>query len=86
MDRFIGFDVDHKRTVACLRQAGRPDRYAKLRTEVSELREWLQAQRGPGDRLHWTETMNGHFLFAASEAQILPARQVRFKGTRILWR
>ena len=25
MDKFIGFDVDHKRTVACLTQAGRAE-------------------------------------------------------------
>ncbi len=43
MDKFIGFDIDHKNTVACITQAGRDDRYTKLKTEVGELRQWLQA-------------------------------------------
>jgi len=31
MDKFIGFDIDHKHTVACVVQAGQPDRYRTLR-------------------------------------------------------
>ena len=41
MDKPIGFDVDHKHTVACMTQASRPDRYSKLKTEAGVLREWL---------------------------------------------
>ncbi len=29
MDKFIGFDIEHKQTLACLVQAGHPDRYRK---------------------------------------------------------
>ena len=47
MDKFIGFDIDHKNTVACVTQAGREDRYTKLKTEVGALRRWLQANRQP---------------------------------------
>ncbi len=32
MNKFIGFDIDHKHTLAFLTQAGQPDRYRKLRT------------------------------------------------------
>ena len=39
MDKFIGFDIDHKHTVACVVEAGQPDRYRKLRTDVAQLRE-----------------------------------------------
>ena len=59
MDKFIGFDIDHKNTVACVTQAGRKDRYTKLKTEVAELRQWLQAERQPGDRLHLTFEVSG---------------------------
>ncbi len=51
MGKFIGFDIDHKHTQACVVQAGQPDRYRKLPTDVAQLREWLKTQRGPGDRL-----------------------------------
>ena len=44
MDKSIGFDVDCKHTVACITEAGRRDRYGKLKTEVGAFREWLQAQ------------------------------------------
>ena len=30
MDKFIGFDIDHKNTVACITQAGQDDCYTKL--------------------------------------------------------
>ena len=46
MDKFIGFDIDHKHRVACVVQAGQPDRYRTLRTDVGELRAWLTTQRG----------------------------------------
>jgi transposase len=59
MDKFIGFDIDHKNTVACITAAGQPERYSRLRTDVTELREWLKNQRGPGDRLHLTFEVSG---------------------------
>ena len=39
MDKFIGFDMDHKHTMACVVQAGQPDRYRKLPTDLGQLRE-----------------------------------------------
>ena len=53
MDKFIGFDIDHKPTLACLVQAGQPDRYTKLWTDVAQLREWPRTEREPGERLHF---------------------------------
>ncbi len=54
MDKFIGFDIDHKHTVACVVQAGQPDRYRTLPTAVGQLREWLKTERGLGERLNLT--------------------------------
>lgn len=59
MDKFIGFDMDHKYTIACIVQKNRPDRYCKLNSKVSDLRQWLQSQRKPGDRLHLTFEVSG---------------------------
>ena len=59
MDKFLGFDIDHKHTLGRLVQAGQPDRYRKLRTDVDQLREWLKMQRGPRDRLHLTFEVSG---------------------------
>ena len=41
MDKYIGFDVDDKKTMACMVQSGCPDRYATLPTEVEAMRQWL---------------------------------------------
>ncbi len=43
MDKFIGFDIDHKPTLACLVQTGQPNRYRKLPTDVGQLREWTNS-------------------------------------------
>jgi len=51
--------VDDRHTVACVRQAGQRDRFARLRTDVGELRDWLRAERGPDDRLHLTFEVSG---------------------------
>ena len=59
MYKFIGFDVDHKHTTACIVQPGRPDRYARLKTQVGDLRDWLKAQRQPGDWLEPTSEISG---------------------------
>ena len=59
MDKFIGFDIDHKHTVACVVQAGQPDRYRKLPTDLAPLREWLKTERGPGHRVHLTFEVSG---------------------------
>ena len=54
MDKYIGFDMDDKKTIACLIQKGRPDLYATLPTEVTAMSHWLRDQRRPGDQLHLT--------------------------------
>ena len=34
MDKFIGFDIDNKKTIACVVQKGGKDRFATLPSEV----------------------------------------------------
>ena len=41
MDKYIGFDVDDKKTMACMVQSGCPDQYATLPTEAEAMRQWL---------------------------------------------
>ena len=48
MDKFIGFDIDHKNTVACITQAGQRDRYTKLKTEVG-----VSTTIGSGHTARW---------------------------------
>ena len=74
MDKFIGFDVDHKRIVACLTQVGRPERYAGLRTDVRELREWLQGEREPGN---WLDRLNALLAKLPLAGSIMPMPSCR---------
>ena len=47
MDKFSGFDIDHKPPLARVIQAGQSDRFRKLRTDMGQLREWPKMRRGP---------------------------------------
>ncbi len=57
MDKFIGFDIDHKHTLAGVVPAGQFDRFKKLRTVVDQLREWPKIQRAPGGQFHSVGTL-----------------------------
>lgn len=55
MDKYIGFDVSDKKTVACLMEANKKELYQTLPTDPYEMRVWLDQQRSdPNDRLHLT--------------------------------
>jgi transposase len=59
MDKYIGFDVDDKKTVACVVQTGKADRYDTVATDPARLKRWLAQQRKSGDRLHLTFEVSG---------------------------
>ena len=51
MDKYIGFDIDDKKTVACVVQKGKKDLYDTMLTDIKEMRCRLKEQRKPGDKL-----------------------------------
>jgi len=59
MDKYIGFDVDSKKTIACVVQKGKKDMYATLKTDIEQMKEFLIRQRRPGERLHLTFEISG---------------------------
>ena len=59
MDQYIGFDIDDKKTVACVVQKGKKDRYDTMRTDVSVMKRWLEKQRKPRTKLHLTFEVSG---------------------------
>lgn len=59
MDKYIGFDIAYKKTVACIVQKGKPDKYDTLPTDVKVMRQWLDQQRKSSDRLHLTFEVSG---------------------------
>lgn len=59
MDKYIGFDIDGKKTVACVVQKGQKDAFATLKTDVDKMKEFLQRQRNSGEKLHLTFEISG---------------------------
>jgi transposase len=59
MDKYIGFDIDDKKTVACIVQNNKKDIYDTIPTEVATMRHWLKCQRKPGEKLHLTFEVSG---------------------------
>ncbi len=59
MDKYIGFDADSKKTVACVIQKGEKDRYTTLKTDIGQMKSFLQQQRRPGEKMNLTFEISG---------------------------
>lgn len=57
--KYIGFDIDSKKTMACVVQQGQKDRYRTLVTDLQEMRQYLQQQRHDASELHLTFEVSG---------------------------
>ncbi len=59
MDKYIGFDIDSKKTVVCVVQKDKKDVYDTIPMDVELMKLWLKDQRNPGDKLHLTFEVSG---------------------------
>lgn len=59
MDKYIGLDMDSKKTVACVLEDGRADQYATLGPDVASLRRFLTGQSQAGCRVHAAFEISG---------------------------
>ena len=59
MDKYIGFDIDSKKTIACVLQKGQKEKFTTLKTDINLMRHFLKKQRSPGERLHLTFEISG---------------------------
>ena len=59
MDKYIGFDIDDKKTVVCVVQSGKKEIYDTIPTDVAAMRRWLKRERKRGCRLHLTFEVSG---------------------------
>ena len=59
MDKYIGFDIDSKKTVACVVQKGQKDRFTTLKTDIELMKKFLQQQHKLGEKLHLTFEIGG---------------------------
>jgi transposase len=67
MEKFIGFDIDNKKTVACVVQKGQKDRFATLPSQVQALRQFLQHEKEKGHQVHLTFEISGQAGFLYDE-------------------
>ena len=63
MDKYIGFDIDSNKTVACVVEKGKKDRFTTLRTDIGRMKEFLISQRESGSRLHLTFEISGEAAY-----------------------
>jgi len=63
MDKFVGFDIDNNKTVACVVQKGRKERFATLPSKVEAMREFLQREKQQDDTVHLTFEISGEAGF-----------------------
>ncbi len=59
MDKYIGFDIDNKKSVACVVQKGEKDRYTTFTTDIGQMKSFLQQQCRSGEKLNLTFEVSG---------------------------
>jgi transposase len=59
MDKYIGFDIDSKKTVACVVQNGKKDKFTTIKTDIELMKKFLQKQKKAGQKIHLTFEISG---------------------------
>jgi len=59
MDKYIGFDIDSKKTVVCIVQKGKKDRFTTFNTDIELMKKFLQEQQTSSEKLHLTFEISG---------------------------
>lgn len=57
--KYIGFDIDSNKTVACVVQQGQKERYTTLKTDLPEMQQYLQRERQDASAVHLTFEISG---------------------------
>ena len=52
MDKYIGFDIDCKKTVICIVQKDKKDIYATIGSDVGSMKKYLKEQKKDGSKVH----------------------------------
>lgn len=59
MDKYIGFDIDDKKTVACVIEKGKKERFQKIETDIKAMRNYLKQQKSDTSKIHLTFEVSG---------------------------
>ena len=63
MDKYIGFDMDCKKTVACVVQKGEKDCYATIGADIESMRKFLQQQKHDPGKINLVFEISGQAGF-----------------------
>ena len=63
MDKYIGFDIDCKKTVACVVQNGKKDVYETFRSDIESMRKFLADQKHEHGKIHLVFEISGQAGF-----------------------
>ena len=63
MDKYIGFDIDCKKTVVCVVQKGKKDIYATIGCDINSMRKFLVDQKSDGAKMHLCFEISGNAGF-----------------------
>lgn len=63
MDKYIGFDIDSKKVIACVVQKGQKEMYSTIAADVLSMRKYLKRQKADGSRVHLTFEISGQAGF-----------------------
>jgi len=59
MDKYIGFDIDSKKVIACAVQKGQKEFYSTIAADVQSMRKYLKQQKADGGKVHLTFEISG---------------------------
>ena len=60
MNKYIGFDIDSKKIVACVVENGKRDIYQTLRSDIGSMRKFLKKHKLSGHRVELAFEISGH--------------------------
>lgn len=63
MNKYIGFDIDSNKTVACVVENGKKDLYQTIRPDIVSMRRFLISQKQTGYKIHLAFEISGQAGF-----------------------
>jgi len=63
MNKYIGFDIDSKKIVACVVENGKKDIYQTLKSDIGSMRKFLEKQKSSGHRVELAFEISGQAGF-----------------------
>ena len=69
MDKYIGFDIDNKKTVACVVQNGVQDIYEAMCSDINSMVKFLDKHRQGDIKTHLVFEISGQAVFIYDSLQ-----------------